>query len=262
MASSQPQAISKFIYRIIQNHEIRLFEGENMKNFAIVLLLMLTIVGCAREQVVGGDKDEHGCISSAGYSWCEGLQKCLRTWEESCSETRHVCTEEESRQTACTMDYTPVCGEMMLNMGKTVYQTYGNACSACAAMKVVAYTPGECPPEKTTDMCSDAKGNYMTLTEAVAIAKASECGDNLILECSCPNGYRKDGDACNPECYYSRPQCLSPSTQCEKTYFCNEGTGTYWINLNLTREGCSPACVINVDTSLAEINWRCTGLAG
>ncbi|MDD5750292.1 MAG: DUF5667 domain-containing protein [Candidatus Pacebacteria bacterium] len=34
--------------------------------------------------VVGGDKDEHGCIGSAGYTWCEAKEKCLRTWEEPC----------------------------------------------------------------------------------------------------------------------------------------------------------------------------------
>lgn len=36
------------------------------------------------EKVVGGDKDEHGCIGSAGYSWCQEKQKCLRIWEEPC----------------------------------------------------------------------------------------------------------------------------------------------------------------------------------
>lgn len=36
------------------------------------------------ENILGGDKDEHGCIGSAGYSWCEEKQKCLRTWEEPC----------------------------------------------------------------------------------------------------------------------------------------------------------------------------------
>ncbi|MDD5433413.1 MAG: DUF5667 domain-containing protein [Candidatus Pacebacteria bacterium] len=36
------------------------------------------------QQIVGGDKDEHGCIGSAGYSWCEAKQKCLRVWEEPC----------------------------------------------------------------------------------------------------------------------------------------------------------------------------------
>lgn len=36
------------------------------------------------QSMVGADKDEHGCIGSAGYSWCEAKQKCLRLWEEKC----------------------------------------------------------------------------------------------------------------------------------------------------------------------------------
>ncbi len=35
--------------------------------------------------IVGGDRDAHGCIGSAGYTWCATKNKCLRTWEESCS---------------------------------------------------------------------------------------------------------------------------------------------------------------------------------
>jgi len=38
----------------------------------------------AEEPLLGGDRDEHGCIGSAGYSWCEAKAKCLRAWEESC----------------------------------------------------------------------------------------------------------------------------------------------------------------------------------
>ncbi len=34
--------------------------------------------------IVGNDRDAHGCIGSAGYSWCEAKQKCLRIWEEKC----------------------------------------------------------------------------------------------------------------------------------------------------------------------------------
>ncbi|XLQ20764.1 MAG: hypothetical protein ACKUBY_03755 [Candidatus Moraniibacteriota bacterium] len=34
------------------------------------------------EQMVGNDKDEHGCIGSAGYSWSEEKQECIRPWEE------------------------------------------------------------------------------------------------------------------------------------------------------------------------------------
>lgn len=40
---------------------------------------------CKGSPVVGGDKDEHGCIGSAGYVWCKEKQKCLRPWEEECS---------------------------------------------------------------------------------------------------------------------------------------------------------------------------------
>lgn len=36
------------------------------------------------QKLVGGDKDVHGCIGPAGYTWCEAKQKCLRQWEESC----------------------------------------------------------------------------------------------------------------------------------------------------------------------------------
>lgn len=37
-----------------------------------------------KNPVVGGDKDAHDCIGSAGYTWCEAKQKCLRVWEEKC----------------------------------------------------------------------------------------------------------------------------------------------------------------------------------
>lgn len=29
----------------------------------------------------GSDRDEHGCIPSAGYSWCERTSQCERPWE-------------------------------------------------------------------------------------------------------------------------------------------------------------------------------------
>ncbi len=38
---------------------------------------------------VGNDKDEHGCIGSAGYVWCEAKQRCLRTWEEKCNNSNN-----------------------------------------------------------------------------------------------------------------------------------------------------------------------------
>ena len=38
------------------------------------------------DTLVGNDSDSHGCKGSAGYSWCEEKKKCLRVWEENCSD--------------------------------------------------------------------------------------------------------------------------------------------------------------------------------
>lgn len=39
------------------------------------------------KQNIGGNKDQYGCLSPAGYTWCEEKQKCLRAWEEGCEIT-------------------------------------------------------------------------------------------------------------------------------------------------------------------------------
>lgn len=44
-------------------------------------------VASTTNNIVGNDKDIHGCIGSAGYSWCEIKSKCLRPWEEKCEIT-------------------------------------------------------------------------------------------------------------------------------------------------------------------------------
>lgn len=46
-------------------------------------------------ELLGGDRDEHGCIGSAGYVWCEPKQKCLRPWEEACEEPEESSSAED-----------------------------------------------------------------------------------------------------------------------------------------------------------------------
>ncbi len=69
-------------------------------------------------------------------------------------------------------------------------------------------------------------GERMSIAEAKTIAIASECSQGAL----------------------------------KQTHFCNEITGTWWIDLGIEKPGCAPACVVNVATKQAEINWRCTGL--
>ncbi len=59
----------------------------------------------APENIVGGDQDEHGCIGSAGYSWCEVKNKCLRVWEEKCDiDPINSLPENDNGSIQCTMD--------------------------------------------------------------------------------------------------------------------------------------------------------------
>ncbi len=44
------------------------------------------------------------------------------------------------------------------------------------------------------------------------------------------------------------------------THVYNENTATWWFDMDIEREGCAPACVVDEETGTAEINWRCTGL--
>jgi hypothetical protein len=76
------------------------------------------------------------------------------------------------------------------------------------------------------EMCTSTTDASMSYSDAVAIAMASDCA---------AEGGLKD------------------------TSVCNSVTGTWWLDMDVQREGCNPACVVDVNTGAAEINWRCTG---
>ncbi len=56
-------------------------------------------------------------------------------------------------------------------------------------------------------------------------------------------------------------QCASEGTV-KTGNTCNDFTGTVWFEFEPKepKEGCNPACVVNIESRAAEINWRCTGL--
>jgi hypothetical protein len=87
--------------------------------------------------------------------------------------------------------------------------------------------PNDSEREQGEDCLDADTGAKLSYREAVDIAQDSEC-----LE---------QGDL-------------------KETRFCNENTGTWWIELDIDKPGCNPACVIDVSDRTAEINWRCTGL--
>ncbi len=59
-----------------------------------------TVEELTNEKVIGGEKDPMGCLLSAGYTWYEEKQKCLRAWEEGCENgawTKMACEKEGGR---------------------------------------------------------------------------------------------------------------------------------------------------------------------
>jgi putative lipoprotein len=61
-----------------------------------VQLLLKRVEAQLPASTPGGDRDEHGCIHSAGYSWCAKEGKCLRPWELA-KEKGFASTEEAFR---------------------------------------------------------------------------------------------------------------------------------------------------------------------
>jgi len=65
------------------------------RTVTVIFFALLTLGGCGqpkdgvktqesaapKQSISGSDRDAHGCIGSAGYHWCEKLDKCVRPWE-------------------------------------------------------------------------------------------------------------------------------------------------------------------------------------
>lgn len=51
-----------------------------------VSLLAVALAGCRHAPApeprpIGGDRDAHGCLAPAGYTWCARDGVCVRPWE-------------------------------------------------------------------------------------------------------------------------------------------------------------------------------------
>lgn len=197
---------------------------------------------CTAPVQPGSDRDAHGCIPSAGYSWCEAKQKCLRSWEEPCIAGTHDIEWARGIAGASPcMEEGTLREEYIFNENSLTWWIDMDVANAegCSPACVVSEPNGEAEinwrctgalPPGQQNCVSDDTGASMTLEEAMVVARSSM-------------------------------MCTNEGTLAENG-MCNEITGTWWIDLETTipREGCSPACVVNVNSHTAEVNYRCTGL--
>ncbi|HYQ22065.1 hypothetical protein [Stenotrophomonas sp.] len=88
-----------------------------MKTTTPAVLLVLALTGCAHPKptpagaaaapapVVGGDRDPHGCIGSAGYQWCQRSGRCERPWE--LAQAQGLANTAEAIDAWCALPRTP-----------------------------------------------------------------------------------------------------------------------------------------------------------
>jgi hypothetical protein len=130
-------------------------------------------------------------------------------------------------------------------------------------------------------LCCKATGDFPNLCSIGACGCAPD-QSHEVLVCDCGEGRCFDGEKCTDvqgppdvDCIsstgsrmsLSEAQEIAAGSACADTgtlldeAFCNADTGTWWIDLEpfSPQEGCNPACVVNLETGVAEVNWRCTG---
>lgn len=52
--------------------------------FFLMTIALVAFGACqsSMKGLVGADRDDHGCIASAGYTWSYALHDCIRVWEQ------------------------------------------------------------------------------------------------------------------------------------------------------------------------------------
>lgn len=197
----------------------------------ISIALALTVIlasGCAKEV---SETPEQACVNSGGTVGTGMCCKSVGDFPDTCAVGACACPPDNSHEVKICD-----CGEGRCYDGNTCVPAV-HSFQECveAGYPVMESYPPQCKtPDGRTftegeEHCIAPTGESMSLFEAKEIAVNSECGDNLK----------------EPYLEFS---------------MCNADTGTWWIDLDLEKEGCNPACVVDIKTKTAEINWRCTGV--
>ena len=241
---------------------------------ALVVSLGVLAAGCTGEKPIGGEKDEHGCLTGAGYSWCEAKGKCLRVWEEPCTSTSAIDTFEECvaagypvmesypRQCRVTggPTFTEVIGGQMTGALCTAARGHWNECSSRCQLDNAGKPAVACPMMcEALCECGGIAGfgcpAGWTCHTPTGIADAlgycvAETGSSANLTADQALALAKGGDCASVGMPSGTPQY-------------NAVTRTWWIDLTPAepKPGCNPACVVDDATGNSEVNWRCTGLA-
>ena len=173
--------------------------------------------------IVGGDKDEHGCIGSAGYSWCELKNKCLRVWEEPCLPDDEVSAVKDylTKNISTLSPQKEVLGGKFY-ITNTRFNTPGEV--------VVDYEDGHIALQGTAI--------YKYLNAEVKIEKFSATSSEPeVSDC---NSYQPEN--CPAQCVVCPPCPECSSISCQTEDFCKSiGIDRSWYEGMKNKSGSSPS---------------------
>ncbi len=102
-----------------------------MKSILALLPILAAIAasGCVSEPPIGGDKDAHGCLVAAGYSYSDEASACVRQWELDDNQLQaagiaveHVGYEKGITVTEALTNRCPGCFTITLHRGDDTLQ--------------------------------------------------------------------------------------------------------------------------------------------
>jgi len=200
------------------------------------------------------------------------FMECETVWERTCGDG--ACNRSIENATSCPVDCRSECGD-------GICEGWENKKFCC------------------TD-CGCPAGKECINNECEGASEISQCGDGICddfedqatccYDCGCPDGFECLNGFCTETNYIPPEQPIEPpendeyclemslteavaiaeASECvseatidlDKEKSCNEGTSTWWLGLYFENPypGCNPACVVNTELRIAEINWRCTGM--
>ena len=246
--------------------------------------MAMLIFGCT-QPMPGSDRDSHGCIPSAGYSWCDAKQACIRPWEENCTatnQTAQAATEAQARAFCGqpNVDSVFICGpyvrvvSSLMGGGSTFYQG-GAEIARCPVVSPDAMS-GQCRQLLLGNNCAEQK---VDCPQAAANASGGSpiVGNQTDSHgCVLDGGYSWCGakqkclrvweEPCEGAITVVEAQKIAENSSCMAvgnltgTPSYNNVTKTWWFDLDTVKPGCSPACVVFEANLSAGVNWRCTGL--
>lgn len=144
---------------------------------AVLVLPIALVAGCVNDAdgPIGGQRDEHGCLGPAGYSWDEDIGACVREWDLNDSQ-------KQAAKTA--VDYV---GQ---EYATTITDVTAGECEDCFTVKIEQGTERDVVEVEIVDGVAESK--TLTRHECTEEEKQAEVCYMLYLPVC---GYKADGSS-------------------------------------------------------------------